>query len=655
VIARRRFVVTRLSIVASTPVAASTRTWLVGSCIALGAAVLSACGGGSSGGGSPAPTSPSNAPAIVTNPESISVAAGAVAAFSVVASGSAPLSYQWQRNGSDIAGANSSSYSTPPTSASDSGALFRVVVSNPAGSLTSIEATLTVSPSAAAAGAYFLLGEAGSPAPASTFAFFDGTVPAKRYPLVGVSADGLREPVTIEPGGSWAEVLDASWIEGKLSGDQWTTYRVRYRAYVKGNRFHILDQQTSSPNAAPQLRPWTTLKPAEVCRYGILPNGMTSVEDTVDSSKSYLFMREPGADRSCGTSDDVVRALRVNMSESDAALIVDEPVVAIRADSEEVSGFLTRTGNQVRRVDANFANPVNAFTLRIAATPSPSFVDGSSAPGTWFFVDGPGIYAYRLDGSTALTLIESLAAGEQVTAAQSSRGKSFWAITGPTATRVIGVNEALEVSTIGTLPETPTEGLRISSTHLVFKTGNAIRSMPKNGGSAALLVAGDPTWSLGSPWLSGDTVYITAISLEPIRMQVRIVGADGSNPQTIDNARTFVPIPASRIPKLFAADRLTSDFDTVVTLEDISNPPYLAGARLRAYDGATRSLRVNYGALPSTPSNLDLLVLNGLPSQFGGAGLLQMYSAGGYGASALDLIYFNSGSAGLRRLTSNLP
>jgi hypothetical protein len=628
--------------------------WFLGFVVALCVALLAACGGGSGGGGSADPPSPSGAPAITTNPQSTSVAAGAIAAFSVVASGSTPLSYQWQRNGSDIAGANGSGYSTPPTNASDSGVLFRVVVSNAAGSVTSSEATLTISPSAVA-GEYFLLGEAGLPAPASMFAFFDGTVPAKRYPLVGVPADGLSAPVAIEPGGGWAELLDALFIEGKLSGDQWTTYRARYGAYVKGSRFHILDQQTSSPNTAPELRPWTTLTPADVCRYGILPNGMTSVDDIVDASKSYLFMREPGADRSCGTPDDVVRALRVSMGGSDTALTVDEPVAAIRADSEALSGFLTRAGSQVRRVDANFANPTNAFTLRNAATPSPSFVGGSSAPGVWFFVDGPGIYAYRLDGSASPTLIESLAAGERVASVQSSRSESFWVIAGPAQTRIIGVDGALSVSAIGTLPEVPSEGPWISSTHLVFKVGNTVQSVPRRGGGAALLIAGDATWNLGSPWLSGNTVYVTAISLRPIKMQVRIVGADGSNAQTIDNAQIFTAITRSPLPRLFAADRLNAVFETVVLAERVLNPPYLAGTELRAYDGATRSLRVSYGVLPSTPSNLGSHPGTGYSLLLGSPGLLQLQESGRYGSSALDLIYFDSDSPGLKRLTANLP
>src|SRR5205823_14822225 len=86
------------------------------------------------------------APAITTQPASQTVTAGQAATFTVVASGTAPLSYQWQKNGANIAGATSSSYTTSATTTSDSGSTFVVVVSNSAGTATSNAATLTVNP-----------------------------------------------------------------------------------------------------------------------------------------------------------------------------------------------------------------------------------------------------------------------------------------------------------------------------------------------------------------------------------------------------------------------------------------------------------------------------------------------------------------------------
>src|SRR5258706_246008 len=83
-------------------------------------------------------------PSITTQPASQTVTAGQTASFSLAATGTAPLSYLWQKNGANIAGATSSSYTTPATTTSDSGSTFRVAVSNSAGTVTSGAATLTV-------------------------------------------------------------------------------------------------------------------------------------------------------------------------------------------------------------------------------------------------------------------------------------------------------------------------------------------------------------------------------------------------------------------------------------------------------------------------------------------------------------------------------
>src|SRR5439155_5764267 len=92
----------------------------------------------------PTPTPPP--PSITTQPADKTVTEGEKAKFSVRATGTAPLSYQWEKNGANITGATSASYTTPATTLADNGALFAVIVSNSAGSVTSNNATLTVNP-----------------------------------------------------------------------------------------------------------------------------------------------------------------------------------------------------------------------------------------------------------------------------------------------------------------------------------------------------------------------------------------------------------------------------------------------------------------------------------------------------------------------------
>ncbi len=72
------------------------------------------------------------------------MALGATASFSVTATGTAPLTFQWKKGGTDIASPNTSSYTTPVLSASDNGTTYSVAVSNSGGSILSNVATLSV-------------------------------------------------------------------------------------------------------------------------------------------------------------------------------------------------------------------------------------------------------------------------------------------------------------------------------------------------------------------------------------------------------------------------------------------------------------------------------------------------------------------------------
>ncbi len=110
---------------------------------ALSAAVSLYVGCGGSSHSSPPPPV---APAITTQPANQTVLEGATATFTVAASGTAPLTYQWKKGGTAVTGATSASYTTPATVLADSGSSFTVTVTNAAGNVTSSAATLTVNP-----------------------------------------------------------------------------------------------------------------------------------------------------------------------------------------------------------------------------------------------------------------------------------------------------------------------------------------------------------------------------------------------------------------------------------------------------------------------------------------------------------------------------
>jgi Bacterial Ig-like domain (group 3)/Immunoglobulin domain len=116
------------------------------------ARIATAAGGGNPSQTSPAPPTTLNGyeatpactgAAVTVNPSSLTRVVGAPATFSVIATGTAPLSYQWRKGGGAISGANSSSYTISFVAKTDAGS-YDVVVSNACGTATSAAAALAV-------------------------------------------------------------------------------------------------------------------------------------------------------------------------------------------------------------------------------------------------------------------------------------------------------------------------------------------------------------------------------------------------------------------------------------------------------------------------------------------------------------------------------
>jgi hypothetical protein len=99
----------------------------------------------SMGDGSLVISEPGIAPSITSHPSSATKVVGESVTFSVTASGTSPLSYQWRKNGTDIIGATNDSYTISSVVITDA-ADYDVVVSNAYGFATSNIATLTVNP-----------------------------------------------------------------------------------------------------------------------------------------------------------------------------------------------------------------------------------------------------------------------------------------------------------------------------------------------------------------------------------------------------------------------------------------------------------------------------------------------------------------------------
>lgn len=83
------------------------------------------------------------AASIAKQPGPLAVLVGQTATFRVTGAGSAPLAYQWKKNGIEVNGATSTTYTTPPATSADNGVVFTVQVRNAAGIALSAPATLS--------------------------------------------------------------------------------------------------------------------------------------------------------------------------------------------------------------------------------------------------------------------------------------------------------------------------------------------------------------------------------------------------------------------------------------------------------------------------------------------------------------------------------
>ncbi len=171
-------------------------------------------------------TSETVAPSIQTPPAGATLLVGATHTFSVVASGTAPLAYRWQvsTNGgadyTDIPGANGPSHTIAPVALTDD-AVYRVVVSNTAGSLPSSPATLvvqaapviTVPPVGALlpdGSAYSLsVGATGTPAPSYQWRLNDVDIPG---------ATSANLPLTLSAAASGAYTVTVTNAAGSATG-----------------------------------------------------------------------------------------------------------------------------------------------------------------------------------------------------------------------------------------------------------------------------------------------------------------------------------------------------------------------------------------------------------------------------------------------------
>jgi hypothetical protein len=590
--------------------------------------------------------------AITNQPQDVSASVGQSASFSVTTTGgTAALTYQWRRNGSNIAGANAVSYTTPATTLADSGTTFSVVVGSASESVTSNNATLTVTQPTAGNG-YYLLTSAG-PLVDGTITFANGT---QALPTQAVMAVNTAAPnsgaVTVEPAGL-TRFLFSSVLEGTVNGSQVSNLRSRLGTYFKAGRLYKVDQVVANATLPlPQLV--SALATTQVCGdSGIAASPIYATGNNLANPQgSWLFLRGPGTDALCNTADDNYWAVRLDMLASDLPrTLPGEPQVDIVAANGAYAGVVVRDGNQMRRSDADINN-VNTllFTVDAASYTNLGRTFGSSLPGFWLFIEGGKLWGVNLATPATRVELATLATGESSSPTIVSDGGSvFVGLSTSTSARVLRVNESLtNTTTVATLNQ-PLVNMALTLTRLVMQTQGSpanLLSVEKAGGPTTPLISFGAGVIPGVLLTSGENVYMAQYQFGTTGATVStlVIGGDGNNPVTLvstDIKRGVAPATVS------LAVGVGTNY-AVILADGVTSLTSNAGATLRAINGATRATIVTYGSVPASPDG-PVYAATTDPLQYGQSGLFTFIDiTSGFG----DLYYFKSDAAGLIRVTN---
>ena len=193
----------------------------------------------------------SQQPVITNQPQSITVPAGNSATFSVTVAGSTPFTYQWRKNGVNISGANSRTYSIASVSAGNAGN-YSVTVSNTAGTATSNNATLTISQANQKPAASIITPAAGAVYRAGTVINFsgsaadpeDGTLAAASFKWFVI----FHHDTHTHPGPSAPSGVKSGSYSIPNSGE--TAYNVFYRLYLV-----VTDSKGATDTAYTDIKP----------------------------------------------------------------------------------------------------------------------------------------------------------------------------------------------------------------------------------------------------------------------------------------------------------------------------------------------------------------------------------------------------------------
>ncbi len=439
--------------------------------------LMTACGGS---GGSEAPGASGSAPRITAQPAAATVTSGGSVSFSVVATGAAPLSYQWYRAGDPVAGATGTTFTIAAAGAADARNYY-VVVSNSAGSVMSAIVALTVRPAA------------GSGVPLD--------IVITSQPLQTRAALGDAVSLTVAATGSGN--LAYQWYKGgaAVPGATTATYTIQSLAAGHAGRYRavVTNSTGSLASAAAMLTPTSGGEPVDVYD---LHDGFNPADEISNVTFTHTVTLAGTSVTSTGFATSATTGSVTTLTDAAGATVV------VDTAASPITVVSTVTAGRVSVV------LTGTFATGIKFTSSRQFgivLDGAAITSTV----GPAINVNSAVRSfvvlrNASTLTESSPAGIASNAAFYSKGTLLFSGTGA-ATITAGADFA-------TSAVKAKAGVRISGGTLALKT--RYNPVIKLGGLEALVAGTDTAKTYGvsatsSFVMDGGTVTIHSADVLP--------------------------------------------------------------------------------------------------------------------------------------------
>ena len=552
------------------------------------AIVLAACGGGGSssdtgsssggsgggdigGGGTPAVEKP----AITTQPANQSVVTGSTATFTVTATGGAPLAYQWKKNGTDISGANSSTYTTPATSMGDNAAVFAVVVSNSAGTATSTEANLAVTATAEA--------------PTVT------TQPADQTVITGASASFSVSATGTSP-------LDYQWKKDgiAISGATSSTYTIAATSLTDSAVFAVVVSNGAGTATSSDARLTVTAAPAPALVAPAITKQPEAITVTVGQTASFtveatgtspIFQWKKGGSDIPGANSSTYTTPATSLADSGTkySVVVSNDLGTVTSNdaSLTVTAKPAITTQPVSQAVA--AGQTASFSVVAAGTPPPTY--------QWKRKNASDIEFTNIAGATSSTYTLTTSSGDN--------GAKFLVVVTNSAGTVTSNEAVLSDVVITTQPvsQSVASGLTANFSVVATGTGALTYQWKKNGSDIAGATSSTYTPTSSSA-LNGAKFSVVVSSS---------AGSVTSNEAVLsDVAISVQPTAQSVVATATASFSVTAAGTGTLTYQWKKGGTNIAGATSSTYttpatvigdDGAVFTVEVSNGVGPAVTSS----------------------------------------------------